>query len=40
MKNVNPHVAEMMMTDQIHFRASRYRDEVVDVVVSAKRRIY
>lgn len=40
MKNVNPHAAETMTKDQIHFRASRYRPEVVEVVVSAKRRMY
>lgn len=39
-KKQRPHVAEITITDQMHLRASRYCGEVVEVAVSAKRRMY
>ena len=39
-KKDRPHIAETTITVQIHFRASRYCGDVVEVVVSAKRRMY
>lgn len=39
-KKAVPHMAEITITAQMHLRARRYWEELVEVVVSAKRRIY